>query len=390
MGAGRGEISCMKETVNEQKTNTRPYWKVVVSLVFSLMATFVVIFAGIKLLIFFMPFVIGWFISYIATPMVNWLEKRLRIARKLGLTILIVAVLGAVVWFMYLAGSKLVYEIVRLIQDMPALYEDAEAGMRSIGNSFNGVFHMFPEGIQQGFSTMVNNFDQTMGELIAKFSDPAVTATGNAAKKIPSILISTIVSIVSAYFFIADREKIIIWSKKIAPDPLAKRMTLVMDNLKYAVGGYFKAQFKIMAVVFVILTIGFMAVGIHFSFLLAILIAFLDFLPFFGTGTALLPWALYKFLVGNYKMALALIVLYGVTQLVRQLIQPKLVGDSVGLNPLLTLVLLYIGYRFGSVLGMIFAVPIGMIVINLFKAGAFDYILDDVKILVAGVLSLRE
>lgn len=88
-------------------------------------------------------------------------------------------------------------------------------------------------------------------------------------------------------------------------------------------------------------------------------------------------------------MPAALIVLYGVTQLVRQLIQPKLVGDSIGLNPLLTLFLLYIGYKVGSILGMIFAVPVGMIVINLFKAGAFDYILDDVKILAEGVMSLR-
>ena len=94
-------------------------------------------------------------------------------------------------------------------------------------------------------------------------------------------------------------------------------------------------------------------------------------------------------MVGNYRLAIALMVLYAVTQLVRQLIQPKLVGDSMGLNPLVTLVLLYVGYKVGSVLGMIFAVPIGMIVINLFQAGAFDYILDDVKILLEGIMRLR-
>ena len=94
-------------------------------------------------------------------------------------------------------------------------------------------------------------------------------------------------------------------------------------------------------------------------------------------------------MTGDYRMLIGLLILYGVTQLVRQLIQPKLVGDSMGLNPLLTLVLLYVGYRIGSVLGMIFAVPVGMIVINLYKAGAFDYILDDVKILADGVMSLR-
>ena len=112
--------------------------------------------------------------------------------------------------------------------------------------------------------------------------------------------------------------------------------------------------------------------------------------PFFGTGTALIPWAIYKFLVGDYKMVAALVILYGVTQLVRQLIQPKLVGDSMGLNPLYTLFLLYLGYRVGSVLGMIFAVPIGLILLNLYQAGAFDYILNDVKILAEGILSLRE
>ena len=73
----------------------------------------------------------------------------------------------------------------------------------------------------------------------------------------------------------------------------------------------------------------------------------------------------------------------------RQLIQPKLVGDSMGMKPLVTLFLLYVGYKAGGVFGMIFAVPAGLIVINLYKAGAFDYILDDVKILTEGVLSLR-
>ena len=120
------------------------------------------------------------------------------------------------------------------------------------------------------------------------------------------------------------------------------------------------------------------------------LIAFLDFLPFFGTGTALIPWAVYKFFVTDIKTAVGLLVIYGITQLVRQVIQPKLVGDSIGLSPLVTLVLLYVGYRIGSIFGMILAVPVGMIVFNLYKAGAFDYILDDVRILARGIASLRE
>ena len=379
----------MKTDFKEQLHDERPYWKVIVSLAFSLLGTALFVFLGARLLVFFMPFVIGWFIAYIASPVVNWLERRLKIVKKLGSAIIIIGVLAGLVFLIYFAGSRLWREIVALIQNMPDLYQQLESGLSDIGKTLEGVFTVLPKGIQNGWHAMVSNLDRTMGDLIGRFSEPTVAAAGNFAKKIPSVLIATIVTVISAYFFIADRDAVIAWSKKIAPDPVVRRMSMVIDNLKYAVGGYFKAQMKIMVVVFGLLLIGFVLMGVHFQILLALLIAFLDFLPFFGTGTALIPWALYKFMVGNYRLAIALMVLYAVTQLVRQLIQPKLVGDSMGLNPLVTLVLLYVGYKVGSVLGMIFAVPIGMIVINLFQAGAFDYILDDVKILLEGIMRLR-
>ena len=379
----------MKTDFKEQLHDERPYWKVIVSLAFSLLGTALFVFLGARLLVFFMPFVIGWFIAYIASPVGNWLDRRLKMVKKLGSAIIIIGVLAGLVFLIYFAGSRLWREIVALIQNMPDLYQQLESGLSDIGKTLEGVFTVLPKGIQNGWHAMVSNLDSTMGDLIGRFSEPTVAAAGNFAKKIPSVLIATIVTVISAYFFIADRDAVIAWSKKIAPDPVVRRMSMVIDNLKYAVGGYFKAQMKIMVVVFGLLLIGFVLMGVHFQILLALLIAFLDFLPFFGTGTALIPWALYKFMVGNYRLAIALMVLYAVTQLVRQLIQPKRVGDSMGLNPLVTLVLLYVGYKVGSVLGMIFAVPIGMIVINLFQAGAFDYILDDVKILLEGIMRLR-
>ena len=368
----------------------RPYWKVIVSLAFSLLGTVLFIYVGVKAIFYFMPFVIGWFLSFIASPLVVWLERRLKIVKKLGSAIIIILVLAACVGIIYLAVSRLWIEVRSLIRDFPSMYRDLEAGFRQIGEGTGQIFSLLPDGVQEGFDAVIANLDETMTDIIGSISEPTVAAAGSFAKRIPSILISVIVTIISAYFFIADRENIIIWAKRIFPDPIVHRMTMVTDNLKYAVGGYFKAQFKIMAVVFLILLVGFEILDVHFSILLALAIAFLDFLPFFGTGTALIPWAVYEFLTGDYKRVLALVVLYGVTQLVRQLIQPKLVGDSIGLTPLFTLVLLYTGYRVEGIFGMIVAVPIGLIVVNLYKAGAFDYILDDVKILADGVLSLRK
>ena len=377
-------------SVKEDLGDTRPYWKVLVSLVFSLTATVLFIYVGIKAIFYFMPFVIGWILSVIAGPLVTFLEKKLKVMKRLGSAITIILVLALCIGLIYLIISQIWEEISVLIRNFPSMYHDLERGLSQIGAQGNTLFERFPEQIQNSWATLMNNLDDTASSLIGRIGEPTIEVAGNVAKRIPSVLIGTIVAFVSAYFFIADKENLGEWVKKVVPKSITSRLLLVGENLKYARGGYFKAQFKIMGVVFAILLVGFTLMQIRFSILLAIVIAFLDFLPFFGTGTALIPWAIYKFLVGDYKMVAALVILYGVTQLVRQLIQPKLVGDSMGLNPLYTLFLLYLGYRVGSVLGMIFAVPIGLILLNLYQAGAFDYILNDVKILAEGILSLRE
>jgi len=370
--------------------NTRPYWQVVVSLMFSILATVAFVYFGFRAIVFLMPFVIGWIISAIASPMVNWLEKRFNIVKKLGSALIVILVIGLIVTGIYFAVSRIVIEVGDLVKNIPEMYAQLESGLRQIGGTLSGLFEKLPMGIQNGWNSFMANLDESMTGIIAKISDPAMAAAGNFAKRLPFYLISVIVAILSAYFFTIQREDVLKWMKKIAPESVEKRMTLVMDNLRYALGGYFKAQFKIMGVVFLILVVGFAVLGIRYFVLVAFLISFLDFLPFFGTGTAMIPWGIYKFLMGDYRTAIILVVLYAITQIIRQLLQPKLVGDSVGMNPVVTLLLLYVGYRLGSVFGMILSVPIGMVLINMLQAGAFDYILDDVWILVNGILKLRE
>lgn len=368
----------------------RPYWQVGIRLLFSVLATAAFVLIGFRLLIFLMPFVIGWIIASVAAPLVNWLEKRLKIVKKLGSALIVILVLALIVVALYFAVSRIAEEVADLIQDFPRLYAQLESGLRQIGQNMSVVFNRLPSGIKEGWNTVVENLDQYMGDLVSRISEPTVTAAGNFAKRVPYYLISFIVAVMSAYFFTVQREEVIRWFKKTAPEAVERRMTLVIDNLKYAVGGYFKAQFKIMGVVFLILLVGLAFLQTRYFVLVAFLIAFLDFLPFFGTGTAMIPWAVYTFFMGEYKTTVALVVIYVVTQVVRQLLQPKLVGDSVGLNPLVTLILLYIGYRIRGVIGMIIAVPVGMVLINMCQVGAFDYIFDDVRILIDGILGLRE
>lgn len=370
--------------------SNRPYWKVIVSLAFSLLATALVVGIGIAGIRIFAPFVVGWIIACIANPVVCWLDKKLKIKRRLGSALMIVLVIGAVIGLSYLIISMLIREIGGWMVSLPTVFQSVTVEMKKLTNDLSGIFKVLPQSVKDVGSGFVDNLGDVLGSLATNLSVPTMSFAGVVAKQIPSIVIGTFMVILSAYFFVADRDSVLLWVKQVIPDSVYQRVSMATSYFKFAVGGYFIAQFKIMVVVSTILFVGLCILKVEYAFVLAILIGLLDFLPFFGTGTAFVPWCIYTVLTGDYMRALFLLIIYVTTQVVRQLIQPKLVGDEVGLKPLPTLLLIYVGYKLGGFLWMILAVPLGMILINMYKSGGFDYILDDVKILVKGIKSLRE
>ena len=134
--------------------NKRPYWQVGIRLLFSLAATAAFVIIGIKAIGFLMPFVIGWIISAVAAPLVNWLEKRLRIVKKLGSALIVILVLGGIVGILYLGISRLILEVASLVRDFPSIYAQLESGLSQIGDTLSGVFDRLPEVVQNGWNTV--------------------------------------------------------------------------------------------------------------------------------------------------------------------------------------------------------------------------------------------
>ena len=165
--------------------NRRPYWQVALRLLFSLLATVAFVVIGWNLIRFFMPFVIGWIIAAIASPLVNWLEKRLKIVKKLGSALIVILVLAAIILALYFGISRLASEISDLIRNFPDMYAQLEIGLRQIGDTLSGIFERLPTGIQNGWNTVVQNLDQYMGNLVSNMSEPTVMAAGNIAKSVP-------------------------------------------------------------------------------------------------------------------------------------------------------------------------------------------------------------
>ena len=151
-----------------------------------------------------------------------------------------------------------------------------------------------------------------------------------------------------------------------------------------------KAQFKIEIWVYLIIVIGLLFLKVRYAYLVALPIAVLDVLPLFGTGVILIPWMIFELLTGEYMYALGLGIIWGISQLVRQIIQPKVIGESMGMAPIPTLVLLYLGYRLAGVAGMFVSVPLGILVLAMNDAGFFDNSKKSLCILWSGLDQIRQ
>ena len=368
----------------------KKYCKALANLTIALVILLLVIFAVPRLIIFFSPFVVGWIIALIAGPLVRFFEEKIKLKRKAGSVFVIVVIIGLVVLILYLVGAKLTEQAVGIVNGLPEMWAAAQEDFKDIADNLNVIYSKFPKDVQETLTNVTEQVRDYIGNLLGKIGTPTIAAAGNLAKQVPSILIGIIMALLSSYFFVAEREQINEWFHRVMPMSVQKRYEMLKRGLVKAVGGYFKAQLKIEVWMYLILLIGLTVLRVDYAFLIALGIAFLDFLPFFGTGTVMVPWAIIKILSADYPMAIGLLIIWGGGQLVRQLIQPKIVGDSVGMEPLPTLILLYIGYKIGGVLGMLVAVPVGLIAYTMYKEGAFETTQNSIRVLVAGINHFRK
>lgn len=363
--------------------------KFVANLLVSLVILLLCIFLVPRLLVFFMPFVIGWIVSCIANPLVVFLERKLKIRRKAGTVVVIVCVIAAVIGIGYGVGVVLFKQISGFVGEIPQMWENVQHDFDKLGK----VIVQYIGTKAPKLTDALNNLGTSIGEMITtlpkSFDFSTFEGMGNMVGSIANVIISVIMCMMSAYFFIADREWVSSFMKQYLPESISHKCDVFVFSIKQAVGGYFKAQLRIEVWMYVLLLVGLTILKVRYGLLIALLIAFLDFLPFFGTGIVLIPWAVMTLIGGNYIRAIGFLIMWGVGQLFRQLIQPKIMGDSIGMEPIPTLFLLFIGYRIAGVGGMLIAVPLGIIIVNMNEAGFFDTPKYSFKILLRNLNNYR-
>lgn len=325
-----------------------------------------------KLLAFMWPFVVAWIIAMIGSPICKFLEKKLKISKKFGSAMIMILVICIVGGVLYLIILKIGKEAIAFGASLPNVAEDVGGAMNDLLKKLHIQNVNVPDEIRTSFQNLFADLDTKVGIMIENIGKNSVTYASKFASNVSSALIGIIVTIIASYFFIADREELVARCKKVMPISLQRKAGVVKKSLSDAIGGYVIAQLKMMVITFVILLIGLIIVQSDYVLLLALLISLIDMLPIFGAGIVLVPWAIYSIVQGHYWMAIGLLIIQTACFLSRQVLQPKIIGDSVGLSPLLTLVLLYVGLKLGGIIGFLLAMVIGIVLLNFYRAGMFE------------------
>lgn len=345
-----------------------------------------------KFIVFFMPFILGWIISLLAAPLVRFFEEKIKIKRKAGTAFVIILVLAVVILIVYAVVYFLVQELMKFINDFPEMWAAIGTEINSAGNNMQRFINRLPVDFQKNIYGIADIVKEYFSGLVKadNSSAEAVTRVGNIVSSIPDIIMSVVITLLSSYFFVAEKDYVNEFSEKYVPGAIRYRWDMIKRSVQSAFGGYFKAQFKIEVWIYVITAIGLLILQTRYALLVALGVAFLDFLPVFGAGAVMIPWAIVELFGAEYGKAIGLLIVWGIGQLVRQIIQPKIVGDSIGVDAIPTLFLLYIGFKFGGVFGMIIAVPIGIILHNLYEEGVFNTTIESFRILFAGFNRFRK
>ena len=285
----------------------------------------------------FLPFIIGYLFSLLVNPLADALGKRFRLPRSASAILVILLTIGVLGGILTAVIMKIVEEIKSVYENFPVIYVNMTYEWKTIAAKFTNLYEVLPAGVQEAVDNLTKNlFDSISGLANIEYT-PIFESAGNFAKGLPGIFIAMIVFLLSSYFMISDSERVSRAINGIFSNRFRHKMAAAKIEIKRYVGGYVKAQLIIMMFTFTILFIGLSILRVEYALIIALATAVFDALPFFGSGAVLWPWSIVSFLSGELRLGVGLIIIYLCVIFTRQMIEPKIVSQKIGMNPIITL-----------------------------------------------------
>jgi len=311
---------------------------------------------------FLAPFFFGFLIALLMEPLIRVIINKLKWKRWMAALLCLLIFIG----ILSSVGAWLVVTLIRQISDFLASAPDHIGEFAGRLNEFNLRLQRIEDALPDDI--YLPDIQDVLLSLVTTLFGEGMRDHGvRLATIIPNFFLNTTLTLISAYFFMSDREGIFKAIGNACPKWISKQMSYTKKGLSKAMSGYFRAQYILMLVIGIISIAGLLILGNDYALLLGLLLAVLDFLPILGTGTVLIPWALISLVMGNFQQAIGLGIIYGVITITRQVMQPKILGDQMGAHPLASLMSIFIGFRIFGLLGLVIGPSLLMIFIAIYE-----------------------
>ncbi len=330
------------------------------------------------------PFIFGFILAFLINPLVNFLEFHWKLNRA-------IAVLISLLFIFVLFSGLITLFIAEIISGSNHLAKVLPYHIKALVLYMEGFFFTtllpFYEQVIRSINSLEAEQQSTIMNYIQTFSSQIATNAGAAVQKLfnglsdfllslPNLATVFLFTLMASFFISKDWYKLTRFFRKALPHKVIESSTKVLNDLKQALFGYIVGQLTLITITFVFVLSGLLILQVDYPFTIAVIIAIVDLIPYLGTGLIFIPWIVYSFFAGHLSLTISLCVLYGIILLQRQLLEPKVLSSSIGVDPLAMLIALFVGFQLFGFLGLMIG-PASLVFLNtIYKANVFHDIRD--------------
>ena len=333
------------------------------------------------------PFIIGLAIAFIMNPLVNFFHQKCRLPRTLSV------ILALLIIFAFFAGllTLLIAEIVSgaeylakvVPHQLDTLITYLEHFFASqiipLYNQLSSIVNDLGSNGQETIIRNIKNIGSTIGTTIGGFIKRFFEFIPTIISWFPNAASVLIFSLLATFFISKDWYRLSRRGANFVPKKMKKSSQTVIIDLKKALFGFLKAQLTLISITTVIILIGLLILRVDYAITIALVTGLVDILPYLGTGLIFVPWIIYELITGNINLAIGLGVLYIIVLVQRQIMEPKVLSSSIGMDPLATLISLFVGFKLIGFLGLIIGPVTLVILTTLHKANVFNDVWTFIK-----------
>ena len=347
----------------------KKHWNVIINVALFITTLLIAVIAFKLVIPYLLPFVLGLILALVMEPVVNLLLRH-KLPRWAATAIAMLVTVGSLVTITTLAIAKMIVELTKFLANLPHYSKLMSFQALYLTQKLNN----YAEGLSPQF---VHQLDRNAQKLAEMFSDRLSLLAGEAFKLIthlPNMMLILVIAIIATFFLSMDLLKLKSRLASTIPQEYHYKLKLMSDDIYQASIGFIKAQLILSAITGTVILVGLVIIQTDYVVLLSLLGCLLSPIPVLGVGLLFVPWITLTLMAGNTSLALSLTILFAVVVIIKHSLEPKVLGENIGISPLSVLISLYVGYELVGVYGFILG-PFVLITYNaLQKARAFAWL----------------